>query len=149
MLYRFTDPTHFHRLIIGESFSSEQFITRSSIRFSPTDAWRPNINIYETRDDFIICADLAGMTPDSIQVDIRGNVLTFRGRRDAPMPPSTRGEIGVHLMEIDTGVFCREIKLPDLPAVIDPNAPVACSAAYKDGLLWIKLAKPTGTSGHK
>lgn len=134
MYHRLSDSTHFQRLVIREKMSAEELHSGPYIRFSPTDAWRPNINIYESRQAFLICVDLAGMKTEEINVDVNGNIFSVRGERSAPMP-TRASEIGVHLMEIDTGVFCRQV---ELPTAVDRDT---VSAHYRDGLLWVTLPK--------
>ena len=127
--------SHFQRLTARGEITSEEMITRQYIRFSQADAWRPDVNIYETSDALIVCVDVAGMKPDEFEVDVVEGALVVRGRRSAPVPDAHGGEIGVHLMEIDNGPFCRQIALP---SSIDREA---ISADYRDGLLWINLPK--------
>ena len=113
----------------------DEVLTSQYIRFSPKDAWKPHINIYETTASFAICVDLAGMKPGAIQIDVQGRFLVLRGERPRPVPESPFDTIGVHLMEIDTGGFCRKIEIP---------SSIECgkiTAKYRDGLLWITLPK--------
>lgn len=113
----------------------EELLSRQYVHFCPTDAWKPNINIYETEDAVVICADLAGMRPDDIRVEVERNHLMLRGARQRPIPECRGGTIGVHLMEIDTGDFCRELEVPQS---VDRER---ITARYSDGLLWITLPK--------
>lgn len=123
------DTANHIEMTIEEGFSGQY------IRFRPTEAWRPNINIYETEEAVVICMDVAGMKPEEIQVDVEGDTLVLRGERPRPMPEPRTSAIGVHLMEIDTGVFCREL---DIPSSVDRDKIIA---NYSDGLLWITLPK--------
>ena len=43
-------------------------MNRSGFGFSPLDAFRPAVNLYETDAAFVICADLAGMRRASSSV---------------------------------------------------------------------------------
>lgn len=130
-----SDSSHFGRLVIRESMSAEELLSGQYIRFCPTDAWRPNLNIYESKDAFMVCIDLAGMRADAIQVDVQENSLVVRGERTAPLPPKGEKVTGVHLMEIDMGVFCRQV---ELPAAVERDG---IAAHYRDGLLWVALPK--------
>lgn len=135
MAHSASDSTHFHKLVIRGSIDREEMRSGQFISFCPTDAWQPDVNIYETAAAFFVCVDLAGMKPDQIQVDVTENTLMVRGQRVAPMPPDPGGEVSVHLMEINAGAFCREV---EIPAAVDRGA---VSAHYRNGLLWIKLIK--------
>ncbi len=109
--------------------------------FSPTDAWRPAVNLYETQDAFIICVDLAGMDREAMDVCVEKGSLIIRGRRHSPVPPGAR-PVAVHLMEIDHGTFCRSVEIPS--NVEERNI----DASYDKGLLWILLPKaPPPQSG--
>ncbi len=41
----------------------------------------PEVNIYETKDEFIIEAEMPGVTKEGLEVLLEGNLLTFIGRR--------------------------------------------------------------------
>ena len=113
----------------------EEMLSRQYIRFCPTDAWKPNINIYETDASIAVCVDIAGMKPQALHVEIDRNLLVLRGERPRPIPEHTGGTVGVHLMEIDTGGFCREVEVPE---TVDRGR---VTAKYVDGFLWITLPK--------
>jgi HSP20 family protein len=127
--------SHFHRLIARGEITTEEMVSQQYVRFSPADAWRPHLNIYESPSALIVCVDISGMKPDAFEVDVVDGALIIRGRRTAPTPESHGGDIGVHLMEIDNGPFCRQV---GLPTSIDRDA---ITAEYRDGLLWITLPK--------
>ena len=103
--------------------------------FSPTDAFRPSVNLYESQSAFLICVDLAGMDQNEIEVALDATTLTIRGRRQSPLPPDGTRAIAVHLMEIDHGTFCRTI---EVPANVDKHR---IAANYHLGMLWITLPK--------
>ena len=125
----------FSGLIRQMNQAVESAMGRGYFGFSPTDAWRPSVNLYEMADAFLICVDLAGMTKDEIDVQIDKGCLTIRGRRKSPLPPEGARPVAVHLMEIDHGTFCRTI---DVPANVREKE---ISATYVHGLLWVKLPK--------
>ncbi len=103
--------------------------------FSPLDAFRPAVNLYETQSAFLICVDVAGMDQNDIDVSLeRGNVA-IRGRRLSPMPPDGSRAVAMHLMEIDHGNFCRTV---EVPAGVDASV---IDASYHVGMLWITLPK--------
>ena len=114
--------------------TTEELLSRQYIRFRPTGLWQPNINIYETDKALMICVDIAGMKPQAIQIETDGGLLILSGERPRPVPEQCGG-IGVHLMEIDTGPFRREIEIPES---MDRSK---IAAKYCDGLLWVTLPK--------
>lgn len=107
--------------------------------FSPTDAFRPSVNLYETQTSFIICVDLAGMDQRDMEVNLEKGNVVVRGRRQSPMPPDGSRAVAVHLMEIDHGTFCRTI---EVPAGVEEQE---IDANYHLGMLWITLPKKTVT----
>ena len=113
----------------------EEMLSRQYIHFCPTDAWKPNINIYETETAVLICVDIAGMKPEAIRIEVEGNILVLRGERPRPIPEHHGSTIGVLLMEIDTGAFCRDVEIPE---TVDREK---ITAKYTDGLLWVSLPK--------
>ena len=104
-------------------------------RFSPPDAWQPATNLYETEDRYVVCMDLAGVSREEIDVEVRQEVLVIRGRRESPRPQSSSK---VHLMEIDHGNFRRTIAIPSSVEMAN------IKARYVDGYLWVELPKGEG-----
>jgi HSP20 family protein len=103
--------------------------------FSPTDAFRPAVNLYETLKAFVICVDLGGMDQNDIEVTLEKGHVVVRGRRQSPLPPDGSRAVAVHLMEIDHGTFCRTV---EVPAGVDEEGR---AADYHVGMLWITLPK--------
>ena len=98
-------------------------------------SWIPKLNLYETSDQYVVCADLAGMPRTEISVWTDDGSLHLCGNRKRPVPPENPGNVGVHLMEIDSGRFHRKIPLaPD--SVIDE-----ISASYRHGYLWVIIPR--------
>jgi len=128
----------------------EEMHGRNFFRSHASRSWRPRLNLYETRERFIICVDLAGMSRERIEVRADHGVLHIQGDRDKPeipdrvrSPGSRRtgeaetGEVSVHLMEIDSGRFHRRIP-------IDPDVIVdEISAIYRHGYLWVIMPRRT------
>lgn len=105
------------------------------VHFSRTESWQPAINIYETDTHFLICADLAGMPREQIDVRAEPDRIILRGHRAAPQPADEQETLCVHAMEIDSGPFCREITLPSAFSVDGIHA------KYCDGFLWVHVPK--------
>ncbi len=104
-------------------------------RFSPPDAWQPATNLYETKDRYVVCVDLAGVNREEIDVEVQQDVLLIQGQRESPRPQSRSK---VHLMEIDHGNFRRTITIPSSVNVDN------IKARYVDGYLWVELPKSSG-----
>ena len=117
---------------------------RTFFRFSSGAAWEPSLNLYETEDCYVACVDIAGMNGDEIEVNVEMRVLILSGKRQHPcMPdfadmenlPETLRECSVHLMEIETGDFRREV---DIPGDVNIGN---ITANYHHGFLWIVMPK--------
>jgi len=104
-------------------------------RFCSSNAWQPDVNLYETADSYLVCCDLAGMKKAEIEVTVHENRLVVRGQRLRPLPPGGTDQLRVHVMEINAGEFSREVEIPEMVRQD------AISAEYRDGLLWVTLPK--------
>jgi HSP20 family protein len=95
-------------------------------------SWQPSVNIYRAASDCLVCVELAGVPPDSMQLRVEPDRLVVRGRRLPPEPDggATRQVLA---MEIDHGRFEREIRFP---FAVDP---AAVEARHDNGLVWIRL----------
>ncbi|HUO07658.1 MAG TPA: Hsp20/alpha crystallin family protein [Phycisphaerae bacterium] len=122
---------HMHQL-------HERDMGRQYFGFSPTDAFRPSVNLYETLQAFVICVDISGMDQNDIEVQLEKGNVVIRGRRQSPLPPDGSRAVAVHLMEIDHGTFCRTVEVPS--GVDEENI----AANYHLGMLWITLPKRNG-----
>jgi len=111
--------------VLGPSFS----------RYCPGETWQPAINLYEDRSSYCLVADLAGVQAEAIDLRVEGDLMFFSGARATPKAPEADEPVRVHLMEIDSGRFCRKVDLPD---DADRNS---VSATYRGGYLWIKIPK--------
>ena len=135
-----SDSEDFDQLSRKMSFMIEELQHRSFHAFSARQGWKPAVNLYESENEFIVCADLAGMKPAQIDVHTEGNTMVIRGERPMPHEETDRGTVSVHQMEIDWGPFERQIEIPEGVDLDEINA------SYKDGFLWVVL--PRRTSRH-
>jgi HSP20 family protein len=91
----------------------------------------PAVDVYYTGDPprAIVRADLAGVDPAGIALEIRGRDLILAGRR----PPEGGEDRVYQQLEIEHGPFRRVVALC---ADVDPDA---ATAAYEDGMLIVEL----------
>ena len=91
----------------------------------------PAVDVYYTGDPprAIVRADLAGVDPTGIALEIRGRELILSGRRE----PETSDQRVYQQLEIEHGPFRRVVALG---ADVDADA---ASAAYEDGMLIVEL----------
>lgn len=103
-------------------------------------SWVPQMDIYETPEEIIILAELAGVEKDDLEVEINSKAVKIHGNR----PCFSRIQKSTYrLAEIQYGRFERVLFLP---APIDTEA---VSASFSNGLLRIHLAKISGEILHK
>jgi HSP20 family protein len=99
---------------------------------SDQDEWAPLVDAIETSDEYMIRADLPGVTKDSLSVTFEKGDLLIKGNR----PQESPGEGAQYLIsELAHGPFTRIIELPS-----DADAG-KINAAFKDGVLTVHVAK--------
>ena len=95
-------------------------------------AWSPVVDIEETELNYLIRAELPGLSKKSVKVVVEDGVLTLSGERD--LERKVEGKT-FHRIERSHGTFTRSFTLPE-------NADAeSVSANYKEGLLEIQMAK--------
>lgn len=99
--------------------------TRQGVYFTP------NVDIFETEKEITLLADMPGVPPDKLVVDLRDNVLTLEGDV-APLEAPKEESI---YEEYATGRFYRQFSLSE---VIDQNK---IDAQMADGVLRLTLPK--------
>ncbi len=94
--------------------------------------WRPQIDIYETAEEIIIQAEIAGVQREAINLEIGSRAVKISGVREScPRVEGAR----YRLAEIPCGYFERTLSLPT------PIDTEKATALYRDGLLEIRLVK--------
>jgi len=72
-------------------------------------SWHPSVDLYETDDTIIVEADLPGVKPVDVEVEIIGGELILLGRR---IVQHGAADGRLHTMERLTGQFVRSLALP-------------------------------------
>jgi HSP20 family protein len=90
------------------------------------------MDIYEDEKAIYVKADLPGVVPDDIDIEVKDNVLRLRGERKREEEES---KDGYRRVERRYGAFHRSITLPD---TVDT---AGIDASYKDGVLTLTLPK--------
>ncbi len=94
--------------------------------------WYPAADVYQTPDGWVVKVELAGVSPEDIEIDIQGNVLAIAGcRKDR----SCAEGISYQQMEISYSSFEKTLKFP---APIDG---AVIEHIFENGLLIITLRK--------
>lgn len=95
--------------------------------------WSPPVDIYESLEGLVITADLPGVLKEDVSVEIKDNLLTLRGHREADASVADDQYLR---RERCAGAFHRAFTLQ---FVIRPDA---IRAGFKNGVLEIFIPKP-------
>jgi len=96
----------------------------------------PAMDMYETKNDVIVEAPLAGVKPEEVEVTIEKGVLTLKGESKKEHEVD---EKNYYRKEIRSGSFFRQVALP--VAVKEDKV----TAEFADGVLKITCPKATQT----
>jgi HSP20 family protein len=75
-----------------------------------TSDWVPAVDIKEEKDGFVIVADIPGVDPKDIEVNMENGMLTIKGEKEAEKKEEREGYKRV---ERSYGSFYRRFSLPD------------------------------------
>jgi HSP20 family protein len=99
--------------------------------------WIPPMDVVETDEDYVLRADLPGLTRADVNIELEDNLLTISGERREEH--DKRGE-GYYRVERAFGAFSRSLTLPE---GIDPEA---VQAQFDRGVLEVRVPKPSSES---
>jgi HSP20 family protein len=110
-----------------------------------TDApgWTPPVDLYETPHDFVLTAELPGLSRDQIEIHAEDNRIVIRGSRTSAAPGREIPCEQYHRVERGHGSFSRAFALPE---PIDVEAVIA---DLKDGVLTVTLPKAAGRAARR
>jgi HSP20 family protein len=94
--------------------------------------WAPRVDVEETEKEIVVKADLPGVNPKDVDLNVDGGVLTIRGEKKEEKEEKKKE---YHRVERFVGQFYREIPLP---AGTDPSQITATSA---QGVIAITVPK--------
>jgi HSP20 family protein len=106
-------------------------VARPSFSFSRRK-WRPHIDIYETSEEIVVTAEIAGIRDEGMDLEIASHSLKISGFREVKL---AKTDASYHLAEISFGHFERTISLP---CIVDT---ATAETLYNNGLLEIRLKK--------
>lgn len=95
--------------------------------------WIPAMDLVETEDDFVLRADLPGMSEKDVNIELEDNILTISGERKAEHEERKEG---YYRVERAFGNFARSLTLPE---GIDPDQ---VRASFDRGVLEVRIPKP-------
>ncbi len=92
----------------------------------------PAINIWTNDDGQVISAEMPGVQPEDINIDVTGDALSISGVRK---PDEVAKDAHYHRRERSYGSFSRTIQLPFM---VDTNE---VEASFENGVLLIRLPR--------
>ncbi|MGB9887591.1 MAG: Hsp20/alpha crystallin family protein, partial [Moorellales bacterium] len=95
-------------------------------------AWQPNIELFDTDNEVVFRADLPGVDPKELEVEVQERELTIKGQLREEK--ETQAENYYHA-ERRYGSFFRRVPLPV------PVKAAESKAAYKNGVLEVRMPK--------
>jgi HSP20 family protein len=109
-----------------------------------TDApgWTPPVDLYETPSEFVLTAELPGLSRDQIEIHAEDARIVIRGARSGTSGRDIPCE-QYHRVERGHGRFSRAFSLPE-PINVD-----AITAELKDGILTITMPKALDRSSRR
>jgi HSP20 family protein len=115
--------------LFGESFD------RSSRSLSSA-TWYPPVDVLESKDSYVLRAELPGMKKEDFNLEVKDGMLTLSGERKSE---KTTDGVQYRTVERVEGKFSRSFSLPE---TVKHDG---IQATYKDGILEIHVPKAEET----
>lgn len=98
------------------------------------------VDVYQTKNDVVVKAPVAGVDPDGLDVVVTNDSISIRGERHDEVEVD---EDGYHFQECYWGSFARTVALP-----VECDSEKA-DASFKKGILTIRIPKTKKLSSNK
>jgi len=102
--------------------------------------WTPLVDLVDTDGEYTVTAELPGVKPDDVEVDVEDDVLTIKGEKKEERKEETKGR---RIYEREYGSFERSFTLP---RSVDADR---VKAEFKTGILTVHLPKREEAMGRK
>ncbi len=110
----------------------DSFFERRPARVEEVSEWFPSLDVSETKNEYVVKAELPGIDPKDIDISLTSDLLTIKGEKKQEREEK---EENYHLIERSYGSFTRSIQLPGQVQSDKINA------TYKNGVLKVTLPK--------
>lgn len=104
--------------------------------------WAPAVDVVETDDELKLTAELPGVGPEDVEIELEGNMLTIRGEKKLERE-ETKAEGRARVFERVYGEFSRSFTVP---AAVDPEK---ITAEFQNGVLMVHMPKTTEAKGRR
>ncbi|MBN1470651.1 MAG: Hsp20/alpha crystallin family protein [Syntrophaceae bacterium] len=102
--------------------------------------WRPNIDVYESSDEIMVLADMAGLNKEELHIEVSRKKVKLAGIRKAIQLLQNARYCQA---EIPHGYFERHVVLP---SSVDVES---AQASYADGILMVRMKKLPMNKSHR
>lgn len=109
----------------------KQELAGAAEQTKPGLLFTPAVDIFENDKELTVIADMPGVKPENLEIDLRKNTLSIIGDVEAPEGPDENDVV----REFRTGRYLRQFTLSEL---VDQNK---IEASLKDGVLRLRLPK--------
>jgi HSP20 family protein len=92
----------------------------------------PPVNVFDAGDAYVVKAELPGVDPSAVEIEVEDDTLVIRGER---RPSEPDRDAAFHRRERGTGQFRRVVRVPTRLASDDAKA------EYRDGILTVRIPK--------
>jgi HSP20 family protein len=92
----------------------------------------PPVNVFDAGEDYVVKAELPGVSADKVDVEVQDDTVTLRGERTFPEPSA---EVAYHRRERPQGQFRRIVRIPGQLASEEAKA------EYRNGVLTVRVPK--------
>ena len=110
--------------------TSRKSLAKSDDKTFEVGDWMPQVDISETKEAFIVKAELPGVEKEDVNVNFENSILTIRGEKKVETEDKKR-----HRVECAYGTFIRSFTLPQ---TIKADK---IEAVYKNGILNLTIPK--------
>jgi len=106
--------------------------------YAAVGEWAPSLDLSETKEAFMVKAEVPGMDSQDLQVSLQENLLTIKGEKRQERDEKDER---YHRVERSYGAFSRSVRLP---VAVDGSK---VDARFKNGLLTVTLPKTPAAKG--
>lgn len=110
----------------------DSFFERRPARVVEAGEWFPTLDVSETKNEYVLKAELPGIDPKDIDISLTNDLLTIKGEKKQEKEEK---EENYHVIERSYGSFTRSVRLPGQVQSDKINA------AFKNGVLKVTLPK--------
>ncbi|HWF56690.1 MAG TPA: Hsp20/alpha crystallin family protein [Solirubrobacteraceae bacterium] len=116
------------------------FDTPTHAAVARTARWIPATDLVESDSEYVLRADLPGLSEEDVNIEVADGVLTVSGERKTENEERRQG---YHRLERASGSFRRSLRLPE---GVDADA---ITASFDKGVLDVHVPKPAARQPHK